>query len=93
LCWRRSWSSGGRAGGGRCTGAAPWPAAEGWRGSDGPPFLPSLRDAAHAALRGIALFVLLASVAATSFYYLRVGFIGEVVPDDAARRSLEADRV
>lgn len=61
------------------------------RGNAGPPFLPSLLHVLRAPyLRGMLLFVLLASVAATTFYYLRLGFVGEVVPDDQARRALEA---
>lgn len=61
------------------------------RGSEGPPFVESLFRVLRAPyLRGILAFVMLASVAATTFYYLRMGFIGEVVPDEKERRALEA---
>lgn len=61
------------------------------RGSEGPPFLQSLWHVLRTPyLRGILAFVMLASIAATTFYYLRLGFIGEVVPDEGARRALEA---
>ncbi|MBL9078252.1 MAG: hypothetical protein JNL08_12150 [Planctomycetes bacterium] len=42
-------------------------------------------------LRGIALFVLIAAVAATTFYYQRIALARELLFDDAARRSVEAD--
>jgi AAA family ATP:ADP antiporter len=41
-------------------------------------------------LRAIAGFVLLAAVVATTFYYQRIVVVREQLPDDAARRALEA---
>lgn len=42
-------------------------------------------------LRGIAAFVLLAAVVATTFYYQRIAIVREQLPDDADRRMLEAN--
>lgn len=59
---------------------------------EGPSFLQGLvRVAANPYLRGIAVFVLISSISATTFYYQRVALLREVLPDDAARRGVEAD--
>lgn len=42
-------------------------------------------------LRGIAVFVVIATVAATTFYYQRIALSRELLPDEAMRRSVEAD--
>lgn len=58
----------------------------------GPSFLASLaRVARQPYLRGIALFVLIASISATTFYYQRIALSRELLFDDAARRAVEAD--
>ncbi len=59
---------------------------------EGPSFVGGLlRVARQPYLRGIATFVLIASVAATTFYYQRIALSRELLFDDAARRSVEAD--
>jgi AAA family ATP:ADP antiporter len=57
----------------------------------GPGFLAGLgRVLRDPYLRAIAGFVLLAAVVATTFYYQRIVVVREQLPDDAARRALEA---
>ena len=59
---------------------------------DGPSFLQGVRHvAASPYLRGIALFVLLSSVCATTFYYQRVALVRDNLLDDVGRRGIEAD--
>ncbi|MBM4060004.1 MAG: hypothetical protein FJ265_02760 [Planctomycetes bacterium] len=50
-----------------------------------------LRVAKNPYLRGIALFVLVSSITATTFYYQRIALVGAQLPGETARRSLEAD--
>lgn len=58
---------------------------------EGPTFLPGLvRVARDPYLRGIAAFVLLSAVVATTFYYQRITVVREQLPDDASRRAIEA---
>jgi AAA family ATP:ADP antiporter len=58
----------------------------------GPSFWSGLRQVlAVPYLRGIATFVLLSSISATTFYYQRVALVREQLFDDVARRAVEAD--
>lgn len=58
----------------------------------GPSFWSGLRRVvAVPYLRGIAGFVLLSSISATTFYYQRMALVREQLFDDVARRAVEAD--
>ncbi len=60
------------------------------KGANGPSFLAGLaRVVREPYLRGIGLFVLIAAVVATSFYYQRMGVLAGL--DETARRQVEAD--
>ncbi len=59
--------------------------------ANGPTFFAGLsRVVRDPYLRAIALFVLIAAIVATTFYYQRIAVVREQLPDDGARRMLEA---